>query len=461
MAGGLVKILDFYRKVPQDLTETTKLGKGLSIATIVLIVVMFIAEFRAFIDSGHETSLVMDPNDDLKLRINFNISMLELPCEYAAIDLYDVLGTNKLNYTKNVLKWNMDAGGSKGVFYGRQMEQRDLKHDDHHDLALLTAEGAHAVDADGAALERLLAEHEHALVAFVVPWCVWCQRLAPVWEALAQAVGRDPEIAGTPVVKVDCMANREVCQSQQKIHAFPTLRLFEKGKPLLDYTQDRTVENLTAFLRKYSQEGFLNKDKGETKAVPPGTYIKPNEHVGCQMSGFILVNRIPGNFHIEPRSMVHSFNAPMTNLSHVVHSLHFGHRSKPRRDLPIFESEHILGTNSVEEEAFLTTRAHQSPHHHLEIVSTYFESTFFRSRARRDYNQYQLVKLDNLVSYEQDEIPEAMFKYDLSPVAVLVKKAKRRWYHFFTSLAAVLGGTFTVVGLFNSALLVIFKPKKA
>ncbi|CAM9446379.1 unnamed protein product, partial [Heterosigma akashiwo] len=160
MAGGLVKILDFYRKVPQDLTETTKLGKGLSIATIVLIVVMFIAEFRAFIDSGHETSLVMDPNDDLKLRINFNISMLELPCEYAAIDLYDVLGTNKLNYTKNVLKWNMDAGGSKGVFYGRQMEQRDLKHDDHHDLALLTAEGAHAVDADGAALERLLAEHE-------------------------------------------------------------------------------------------------------------------------------------------------------------------------------------------------------------------------------------------------------------------------------------------------------------
>ncbi|CAM9446449.1 unnamed protein product [Heterosigma akashiwo] len=257
------------------------------------------------------------------------------------------------------------------------------------------------------------------------------------------------------------MANREVCQSQQKIHAFPTLRLFEKGKPLLDYTQDRTVENLTAFLRKYSQEGFLNKDKGETKAVPPGTYIKPNEHVGCQMSGFILVNRIPGNFHIEPRSMVHSFNAPMTNLSHVVHSLHFGHRSKPRKDLPIFESEHILGTNSVEEETFLTTRAHQSPHHHLEIVSTYFESTFFRSRARRDYNQYQLVKLDNLVSYEQDEIPEAMFKYDLSPVAVLVKKAKRRWYHFFTSLAAVLGGTFTVVGLFNSALLVIFKPKKA
>jgi thioredoxin-like negative regulator of GroEL len=58
--------------------------------------------------------------------------------------------------------------------------------------------------------------------------CVWCQKLAPTWEAFAETAEED-----TPalrVVKVDCVVNHELC-AEQKIHAFPTIRFFKNGKP--------------------------------------------------------------------------------------------------------------------------------------------------------------------------------------------------------------------------------------
>ena len=39
-----------------------------------------------------------------QLRINFNITMLALPCDYASVDVLDLLGTNKVNMTKNIVK---------------------------------------------------------------------------------------------------------------------------------------------------------------------------------------------------------------------------------------------------------------------------------------------------------------------------------------------------------------------
>ena len=49
-----------------------------------------------------QTGVILDANTDTLLRINFNVTMLDLPCEYAAVDVVDVIGTNKMNVTKNV-----------------------------------------------------------------------------------------------------------------------------------------------------------------------------------------------------------------------------------------------------------------------------------------------------------------------------------------------------------------------
>jgi len=58
------------------------------------------------------------------------------------------------------------------------------------------------------------------------------------------------------------------------------------------------------------------------------------------------------------------------------------------------------------------------------------------------------------------DIPEARFAYDLSPMAVVINRKGKRWYEFITSVCALIGGTFTVVGLLSSFLGVVFKSGK-
>lgn len=45
--------------------------------------------------------------------------------------------------------------------------------------------------------------------------------------------------------------------------------------------------------------------------------------------------------------------------------------------------------------------------------------------------------------YQDDEVPEAKFSYDISPLATVISSKKRAWYEFLTSLMAIIGGTFT------------------
>ena len=57
-------------------------------------------------------------------------------------------------------------------------------------------------------------------------------------------------------------------------------------------------------------------------------------------------------------------------------------------------------------------------------------------------------------------MPEARFSYDLSPMAVVIKKKGKHWYEFVTSMCALVGGTFTVVGLVSGVMNSVFKAKK-
>ena len=56
--------------------------------------ILFVVELAAFMRTSIDTSVILDTNADTMLRINFNITLMDLSCEFAAIDVYDVLGTN-------------------------------------------------------------------------------------------------------------------------------------------------------------------------------------------------------------------------------------------------------------------------------------------------------------------------------------------------------------------------------
>ena len=73
---------------------------------------------------------------------------------------------------------------------------------------------------------------------------------------------------------------------------------------------------------------------------------------------------------------------------------------------------------------------------------------------------YQMVETSQLMKFDEEAVPDARFTYDLSPMSVVVNRKGKKWYEFITSICAIIGGTFTVVSLFNSFLGVLFKAKR-
>jgi hypothetical protein len=106
------------------------------------------------------SSVVLDPVSNELLRINFNITVMDIPCEFAAIDIVDVLGTRTDNITKNVNRWQLDAKGVRRSYEGRNREQADLQHDIHDvELSEYHRNGVHAIPLDERNFDAWLSSH--------------------------------------------------------------------------------------------------------------------------------------------------------------------------------------------------------------------------------------------------------------------------------------------------------------
>lgn len=454
---------DFYRKIPKDLTEPSSHGPILSMCAAIFMLILFIAEFWAFLSSQVVTNVIIDPNTESLLRINFNITMMDMPCEYAVIDVVDVLGTRSENVTKNINKWQVDEHGIRRNYEGRNTEQKELEHDTHHDMRALSMNGIHAVPVDEKSWPDWLSNNKYTFANFYAPWCIWCQRLEPVWEAFAESIER--EQLPVSIVKVDCVANPGLC-SQHKVQAFPTLKFFKEGaiQPP-DYRSDRTVERLLEHVkgRLTEDEKVAKMPQIEQEAHEKRKEAKRDDHPGCLMSGFLLVNRVPGNFHLEARSKNHNMNPAMANLSHTVNHLSFGpvlSKYVQRRLTEIPDQYfHIDSTMPMNGNVYMNQKLHQAFHHHIKVVATQFE-VGSRYRGKDALLAYQMVEAAQIMQYKEEDIAEARFTYDLSAMSVYITKKGKHWYEFITSMCALIGGTFTVVGLLSGFLGLIFKAKK-
>lgn len=179
---------------------------------------------------------------------------------------------------------------------------------------------------------------------------------------------------------------------------------------------------------------------------------KDEEHPGCQLQGHLLLDRTPGNFHILARSNHHDLAPQMTNVSHMINSLSIG---DPMAKIKIDNGEAQVPAevkskiSPMDGNVYSTNNLHESYHHYLKVVSTRVDGLRV---GRRDLRVYQILPNSQLSYYKEDMVPEAKFAYDLSPIAVTYRKDSRHWYDYCTSVMAIVGGVFTVVGMIESSI---------
>jgi len=290
------------------------------------------------------------------------------------------------------------------------------------------------------------------------------------------------------IAKIDCVDHHELCQ-EYEIRAYPTLKFFVDGEEKGDYNGHRTVIEFAHFIEEMEKQhkgkehpdlkGDGAKQVAEERTIRTAEHeayarslsatrnkVKHSwddaEHPGCQISGFLLVDRAPGNFHIQAQSKNHDLAAHMTNVSHIINHLSFGKpfskyflKSQGLKNTP---AGFLETTRPFDGNVYVTHQEHEAHHHYLKVITTNFEPM---GKRKADLQRaYQILQSSQLSLYRNDIVPEAKFTYDLSPIAVSYNKKSRKWYDYFTSLMAIIGGTFTVVGMLESGLYAASKKRR-
>jgi thiol-disulfide isomerase/thioredoxin len=327
------------------------------------------------------------------------------------------LETNRQNVSENVEKWQLN-----------EVHAMELTEANWDDWQLNQVRAMKLTEANW---NDWIEENDMAFVTLFAPWCVWCQRLAPTWEEFAHEIKKENMPIG--VGKVDCVAQASLCR-KLKVMALPSLRWYHAGEAIKpDYKMDRTVQALVAFAKRKLEmdENFKECDK---KANATGEDLETREnkrsHPACQVSGQPMVNRVPGNFHIKAKSTNHNLNSAMTNLSHVVNHLSFGD--------PIESQLRKIELGPMDNMQFLTKDFHQAFHHYIKVVSSDTDS-MTTYQAFHHYIKVVSTHLhmgssdtdsmttyqSQIVNYDVNNVPEARFSFDFSPMVVVVEKEGR------------------------------------
>ncbi|KAK1279697.1 Protein disulfide isomerase-like 5-4 [Acorus gramineus] len=476
ISSNRLKSVDFYRKIPRDLTEASLSGAGLSIVAALAMMFLFGMELNNYMQVRTTTSVIVDNSLDGEfLRIHFNMSFPALSCEFASVDVSDILGTNRLNITKTVRKYSIDSNlKSTGSEFHPGPIPKVLNHGDDMDEEY----GEGSVSLTSETFERFSQQYPILVVNFYAPWCYWSNRLKPSWEKAAKIIKEryDPDVDGRIIMgKVDCTEQGELCR-RHHIQGYPSVRIFRKGSDVRDnhghhdhesYYGERDTESIVAAMETYvapvpkeHQKLALEDKSNQTEVISK----RPAPLTGgCRIEGFVRVKKVPGNLIITARSGSHSFDPSLINVSHYISQFSFGKKlsikmlSEVQRLTPYLGKSHDRLTGRTYIAKHGETDANITIEHYIQVVKT--EVTSLRSSTESKLlEEYEYTAHSNLM--ESTYIPVAKFHYEPAPMQVLVTEVPRSFSHFLTNICAIIGGVFTVAGILDSILHNTFRLMK-
>mmetsp|Transcript_33759 Transcript_33759/g.54705 ORF Transcript_33759/g.54705 Transcript_33759/m.54705 type:complete len:386 (-) Transcript_33759:112-1269(-) len=191
------------------------------------------------------------------------------------------------------------------------------------------------------------------------------------------------------------------------------------------------VENIEQCIR----EGFVRK-------------LKAQAGEGCNVYGFLEVNKVAGNFHFAPGKSfqqahmhVHDlmpFQSREFNVSHHIYRLSFG-QDFPGVINPLDHQDRIVETGSGMFQYF------------VKVVPTLYQRSNGQTISTNQFAYTEHFRAIDVHGAART-LPGVFFFYDLSPIMVKFTEKRRSFAHFMTNVCAIVGGVFTVAGIIDSFL---------
>ncbi|XP_074148607.1 endoplasmic reticulum-Golgi intermediate compartment protein 3 isoform X1 [Sminthopsis crassicaudata] len=179
--------------------------------------------------------------------------------------------------------------------------------------------------------------------------------------------------------------------------------------------------------------------------------MQEQKNEGCQVYGFLEVNKVAGNFHFAPgksfqQSHVHvhaveihdlqSFGLDNINMTHYIRRLSFG------EDYPGI-------VNPLDDTNITAPQASMMFQYFVKVVPTVYMKVNGEVLRTNQFSVTRHEKVANGLIGDQG-LPGVFVLYELSPMMVKLTEKHRSFTHFLTGVCAIIGGMFTVAGLIDS-----------
>jgi hypothetical protein len=178
----------------------------------------------------------------------------------------------------------------------------------------------------------------------------------------------------------------------------------------------------------------LSRSKENHKII-----LNAEDHPGCILVGTLHMNRVPGRFYIQAHDGAgYDFDPYLTNMSHEINHLSFqqvsGDADRGFYNHEIVPKRFDKKIRPFDGNVYVNRELHKSFHHYIKLVPT-------------NTLHYQVIQSSQVSLYHELVVPEAKFQLDFSPIAVRYRLQGRPWYDYVTTVLAIVGGTFTIVGM--------------
>eukprot|EP00386_Alphamonas_edax_P011691 GDKI01036842.1.p1 GENE.GDKI01036842.1~~GDKI01036842.1.p1 ORF type:complete len:354 (-),score=106.93 GDKI01036842.1:285-1346(-) len=173
---------------------------------------------------------------------------------------------------------------------------------------------------------------------------------------------------------------------------------------------------------------------------------------GCKIKGSVKVHKVPGNIHISTHSHAHVLGLLYPSWQRIDISHRVNHLSYGDDDDIAYVKQNFAQTGIVSPLDGVTKmqpEQHEDPvifEYYVKVVPT----TFFDSLKNVTRHVFQFTANSNTITNPQ--MPSIYIRHDLSPVRVKFTLYRGSVFNFLVQVCAIIGGVFTVAGIFEAIL---------